>query len=145
MNHGRIPSKRSLPQITHSAGLCENPDVVMIHRCTLMVWMLHNPIHVSFHPQLHACPSQARHRSIRVSQSYPSNHRSFFCEVDLIYSGGEGEKNLAVFFSCEIYQCTYLYNLLRLFIQITFLLQKSLPFIQGHVKGQHIYGEGSGT
>lgn len=58
---------------------------------------------------------------------------SFFCEVDLIYSGG-GEKNLAVFFSCEIYQCTYLYNILRLFIQITFLLQKSLPFIQGHVK-----------
>lgn len=89
--------------------------------------MLYNPLCVSFHPQLHACPLQAGHISIRVSQNYPSNHRTAFCKTDLVFSWGESEI-LAVRLSCKIDKYTYLYNILRHFTYVTFLAPKELTF-----------------
>lgn len=73
MDEGKAQSKNSLPQTTHSSRMCKNPEVIMIYRYMLMVQMLYIPVRVSFHPQLHACPLQAGHISIKISQNYPSD------------------------------------------------------------------------
>lgn len=53
--------------------------------------------------------------------------------VKLIYlnSWGEGEENLAVFVSCEIYECTYLCDILKLSSLITFCAPEELTFYSG--------------